>query len=641
MLDNAFSKSLMFLSWVGGTTLAYSFIIHQRGYSIPLSVVKAFWYFYFLNVSFPVILLGVFGKLNARWFIPLSLIVSMIFVSLSLYLRKKKGESFSFTSENLLERTKSKLIGSRTQIFLYVPLSFFALFYVLIVLRASYLFPVRGIDDISYHLPQIVENMVDEKLVQLSIESDPRYAFPKMAHMLSQAYILLAGNLTFVDFINFWFALVLALSIFYISSSLFGVQTLSFLSFLSPFFTPVVLGQMGANYVDLAFASFFISSIAFLISGNFFLSGLCFGGFLGTKYIAFLLVPFFLLWVLRRGKLKKFLIFSIGSFLGGSFFYIFLFWKTGYIVYPLPWTEEGKRIYPPSLGLSPEHIVEWIRIALAFVKYDNLELSFHKGFGLHFWLLSLPLSFIFVVRKRVWKKPEFLLFSVALAYLVWKTVPTIHVNARFLIWFACGTFIFIPYVHQFAGKIKKFLLLFAFFVFFLNAFFIYPKMKKTEWPILFNEKSNSCPNTTSNLLDSGKALWYPNFEEPASFLEFLGEKYYAEKGKKIKVGTCNAIFYGDKITNLLMCPKDDGKNTDDADFKLSFDVWVGKRHVSKLVHEVEGYRKIFSGDDFAVFVREDFFIENEDFLRKVLDEYKNCRWGKREQKESSRETTRK
>ena len=632
MENSTLGKFLMFSLWVGGTTLIYSILIHRKDQKagISLSIIKGFWFFYFLNVSLPVILLGVLGKLKPQWFISLTAIISLIFVVSSAYLRRKEGGNLlgaMGTGKINIKTIKLKAPRSYTLFLTLLVLSIFAVFYVAVVLRASYLFPVRGIDDISYHLPQIVENVLSSKLVQLSIESDPRYAFPKMAHMLSQAYILLTGNLTFVDFINFWFALALALSLYHISSSLFGAGTLTFLSFLSPFFTPVVLGQMGANYVDLAFASFFISSIALLLSGNFFLSGLCFGGFIGTKYIAFLLVPSFFTWVLRKGNLRKFLIFSAGSFLGGSFFYIFLFWKTGHIVYPLPWTEEGKRIYPPSLGLSPEHIVEWVRIALAFVKYDNLELSFHKGFGLHFWLLSLPLSFVFVVRERMWKKPEFWLFSVALAYLVWKTVPTIHVNARFLIWFVCGTFIFIPYAQRFMGN-TKISLFFFIAVFLLNAFFIYPKMKKTEWPILFNEKSNTCLNTTSNLLDSGKALWYPNFEEPASFLEFLGEKYYAEKGSRIKVGACNAIFYGDKITNLLMCPKTGNSVSDDADFKLSFDVWVGRRHVSKLVHEIKGYRKIFSGDDFAVFVREDFFRENEDFLRKVLDEYRNCRWGK-------------
>ena len=635
----ALGKFLMFSLWVGGSTLVYSILIHQRGQKagISLSIIKGFWLFYFMNVSFPVMLLGVLGKLKTQWFVPLTTIISLIFVVLSAYLRRKEvrtkkgGNLLSAlgTGKISIKTIKHKVPRSYTLFFASFVLSIFAVFYIAVVFRASYLFPVRGIDDISYHLPQIVENVVSSKLVQLSIESDPRYAFPKMAHMLSQAYILLTGNLTFADFINFWFALALALSLFYISSFLFGSGTLAFFSFLSPFLTPVVLGQMGANYVDLAFASFFISSLAFLLSGNFFLAGLCFGGFIGTKYIAFLLVPFFLTWVLRKGNLRKFLIFSAGSFLGGSFFYIFLLWQTGYIVYPLPWTEEGRRIYPPSLGFSPEHIFEWVRIALAFVKYDNLELSFHKGFGLHFWLLSLPLSFVFVVREGMWRKPEFWLFSVALAYLVWKTVPTIHVNARFLIWFICGTFIFIPYIQRFTNT-KTSLLFFMLAVFLLNAILIYAKMKRAEWPILFNEKRNTCPNTTSNLLDSGKALWYPNFEEPASFLEFLGEKYYAEKGRKIKVGTCNAIFYGDKITNLLMCPKNDGKTPGEADFKLSFDVWVGKRHVSKLVHEIEGYRKIFSGDDFAVFVREDFFKENEDFLRKVLDEYRNCRWGRSE-----------
>jgi hypothetical protein len=180
----------------------------------------------------------------------------------------------------------------------------------------------------------------------------------------------------------------------------------------------------------------------------------------------------------------------------------------------------------------------------------------------------------------------------------------------------------------------------------INAVLIYPKMKKTEWPIIFNEKKNACKNTISNILDSGKPLWYPNLEEPASFLEFLGEKYLAETGQKIKISSCNALFYGDRISNLLICREqkkplhsknsekyedDEKRNSDEIqeqeqpDFKLSFDIRIGNRQVSKLEHEIPGYIKLFGGEDFAVFVESNFFKKNESFLSKTLEEYQKCR----------------
>ncbi|MFZ8804803.1 MAG: hypothetical protein ACO2PO_17750 [Candidatus Calescibacterium sp.] len=72
------------------------------------------------------------------------------------------------------------------------------------VLRASYLFPPRGIDDIAYHIPKIVENVIDKKLVKLPVELDPRFGFPISAQFLSQAYVITFHNLKFIDFTNFF-----------------------------------------------------------------------------------------------------------------------------------------------------------------------------------------------------------------------------------------------------------------------------------------------------------------------------------------------------------------------------------------------------------------------------------------------------
>jgi hypothetical protein len=215
-------------------------------------------------------------------------------------------------------------------------------------------------------------------------------------------------------------------------------------------------------------------------------------------------------------------------------------------------------------------------------------------------------------------KIYFWAISIPVAYLSWRIIPSIHVDARYLIWFVLLTLPFFPVLYN----NRKFLY-FSFAVFLANFAFIPWKMIKAEWPILFNEKSNSCPNTISNILDSQKPLWYPNYEEPASFLEFIGEKYKKEKKTELKIDTCNALFYGENLQNRILCKKDDEKEK--ADIKLSFLVIIGGKVKSELQDEIEGYKKLFAGKDFAVFIREDLYKENQSFFDKALSEYANCR----------------
>ena len=337
------------------------------------------------------------------------------------------------------------------------------------------------------------------------------------------------------------------------------------------------------------------------------------GFLLGTKYNGFFLLPF--LFLMARKNILKF---TLGTAISGSFPYIYNILSFGMPFYPVPSSPEGRRIYPQPLPLDFESLKIWIKIALAFLKYDNLELSFHKGFSFIFYLVSLPASALFVLKKKIYLKLSFWTILIPLLYLVWRIVPSIHVNARFLIWFVLFTLPFFPVLYN----NRKFLY-FSFAVFLANFAFIPLKMIKTEWPILFNEKSNSCPNTISNILDSQKPLWYPNYEEPASFLEFVGEKYKMEKKTELKIDICNALFYGENLQNRILCKKDEEKKK--ADIKLSFLVIIGDKVKSELQDEIEGYKKFFAGKDFGVFIREDLYKQNQSLFDNSLLEYAKCR----------------
>ena len=615
---------LLFWTFIITISLPYFGFFTKKGIAYKmLGVLSAF---YIVNIYFVQVFLGTISQLTAGKFLILNIAIFLTAILISF--AKMKKQKYKDLSSPVIRFIENKQIYTEEkpvaiERFMIILGFASAIFSTISVVIASLIFPPRGIDDISYHIPKVVENVLEKRFISPNVDLDPRFAFPMSGEMLSSAYVLLFKNLIFIDSTNIFFAVLSALSIYVISEKLFRERVGAVISSLFVFSTPVVIGQMASNYVDLAFASFFISSWAFSVSKNFFLSGAIAGLLISTKYIGFLLLPFLILIAKKESSeheqnskiaIAKFL---SGLLITGSFFYIMNIKELGTPFYPLPWTKEGELIYPqPHQLKSPKDVLNILRILIAFFKYDNLELSFHKGFSLIFWFITLPSFLYFTFREKFWRKPEFLFLLIPLAYLLWHSIPSIHVNARFLIWFVFTTFLFFPYVRH-----RKFFMLWTSSIFTINLALIPFKMAKTEWPIFINKKKNSCPNAISNLLDSGKLLWYENFEEPASFLEFLGETMKKEKGKNLSIGICNALFYGDKLQNRINCS---AKN-EEIDIKLSFLKILKGKVVSKLEDKITGYEKIFYGDDFAIFIRKDIFEKEKEIISRAKENYLKCR----------------
>jgi hypothetical protein len=588
-------------------------LLFYNGQQLAANLMKSFAFFYF-QIFLIQVILGLTGYLEGKYFLSINFLI-LILLSAFIYFKRREKVKEIFVKIKLLKsKAKSNIKLGFEEVFILSGI-IASIFCIAVVLRASYLFPPRGIDDIGYHIPKIVENVLEKKFVKIPIELSPSFGFPFLGQLLAQSYVLIFHNLKFIDFTNFFFALLSSISVYSISYSIFKNKRGAIISALFVFSIPCVIGQMGSNYVDLNFAAFFISSVALCLAKEFFTAGIMCGFLLGTKYTGFLLLPF--LFLIARKNFFKFL---LGAAITGSFPYIY---NTISFGNPFPGFDiktTQKVILPPQQQNinNIELMKQQIKIVRAFLKYDNLELSFHKGFSLIFYLVSFPASIFFVLKRKIYLKIYFWAISIPVAYLSWRIIPSIHVDARYLIWFVLLTLPFFPVLYN----NRKFLY-FSFAVFLANFAFIPWKMIKTEWPILFNEKSNSCTNTISNILDSQKPLWYPNYEEPASFLEFIGEKYKKEKKTELKIDTCNALFYGENLQNRILCKKDDEKEK--ADIKLSFLVIIGGKVKSELQEEIEGHKKLFAGKDFAVFIREDLYKENQSFFDKALLEYASCR----------------
>lgn len=225
----------------------------------------------------------------------------------------------------------------------------------------------------------------------------------------------------------------------------------------------------------------------------------------------------------------------------------------GFPVYPNPFSELGKKVYPQGEDIFNPHVLfhRYIRISAAFLKYDNLEISYHKGFGLIFWVLTLPAFIVFCLKNlRGTKQIVFWILSVfaPLFYLLWSVIPTIHVQARFLMWFVALTY---PFISIF--KIRRSIILILFLVQFATNFL---KMKNQDQPFLhFSPIFNALEYPECILYDRffiRYSKWFGYYWKVSSILQIISEVYDEElhircvysSGDRMSEGSCPFLFFG-------------------------------------------------------------------------------------------------
>ncbi len=539
---------------------------------------------------------------------PVSFIILNAVISIVLMMLRRMSKHGEVERNWAPPRIKTVLSDSmvRTSLFL-VSLT---LIYIFLV---SFFFHVRGTDDFGYRVPVIFENInrggffIPSHSFIPSRSCDPRMAFPQAPYSIPQAYILISGNDTFLDFTNIVFLFGGFLGVWALGSSLIlrksedldKMEKSLFISALSLCITPVFIGQLASLYVDLAFASFFVGGFALLVGlsklSYLLASSIAFGLLVGTKYTGLLFVPLFEVLLIMKIRqiiegtkywMKNFLLYFVLSnllfFAVSSPWYIINFINFGFPLYPEPRSSSGLSIYPSALPFSFENIVKYIHILLAFFKYDNIELSYHKGFGIIFWLLGLLSSlsflylFFFAKRFPINRRRTafvFLLILLPFLYMLWRTIPSIHVNARFFMWFTMLSFAVIPLF------IRPKLVFFLFLLQFLTNI---PKIMKAEQPLLDIRlvlktyiKSESidkrCNFHTLGNIYLWYNMWFRYFSIVSTFVEFI-DREYSQYGGSIKIscgtlgkgrfieGVCSSAFYGRvddwTISSISSCVSD-------------------------------------------------------------------------------------
>ncbi|MBF0620237.1 MAG: hypothetical protein HQL19_08735, partial [Candidatus Omnitrophica bacterium] len=155
----------------------------------------------------------------------------------------------------------------------------------------AYFLPPRGGDDIVYHLPFIYDSIQHGRWVLLPTELRIHFAYPMNAEVLFSWPLIFLGDTRWVDGVNIPVGLWTA-GVMYLFSRHFGLRRAS-AAFISGvfFLTPIVVAQMGTNYVDLISAGILLSSlylvIRFLNNGSTIYSCLAFfsiAAMMGMKY---------------------------------------------------------------------------------------------------------------------------------------------------------------------------------------------------------------------------------------------------------------------------------------------------------------------------------------------------------------------
>jgi hypothetical protein len=156
---------------------------------------------------------------------------------------------------------------------------------------AAWLLPPRGVDDLAYHLPPLLEAVQTGKLTLLDVSLRRQFAMPMAGDFLALWPVVFFHALTWADLVQFVVACFGAVVLAAMARSL-GVRRAD-AAFIGALFlyVPVVMGQSGSVYVDVTLAvSHFVlvyAALRYWQQGawiHLVMAGLAAGFGLGVKY---------------------------------------------------------------------------------------------------------------------------------------------------------------------------------------------------------------------------------------------------------------------------------------------------------------------------------------------------------------------
>jgi len=347
--------------------------------------------------------LGLMDMLYAGYIIALNAIVIFVMIFICFIYGKNK---IIYVNKHVF-RTIDYNIRRSFDIYNLILAVLFVLTYGWIVLCAYYL-PARGIDDLSYHLPPILEYIQSHGIRLLPIRVHTSFAFPENAELLFMWPMVFAPTQQLLDGCNVLFVLLSIVTI-YAMLRHFSVsrEDSLFASFLYAL-CPVILMQSGTNYIDVIVSLFLLMSLYFglLFYDNqrivyLYSAAVSIGMVCGMKYTAiFLTIPIHILILMKIRTVYRwhlFLYFGLILLLCG-WWYVrnsILLSDPTYpmnIIFSLFNSGAGGNSGIINLNTIGANIKHW------FLRYPLGDIgvgTFDGGFGLVFWGIGFP-SWLYV-----------------------------------------------------------------------------------------------------------------------------------------------------------------------------------------------------------------------------------------------------
>lgn len=301
-----------------------------------------------------------------------------------------------------------------------------AAFALLWLAVAAWLLPPRGIDDVTYHLPAMVEALRARGFPFLwpLVVMRGQFAMPVGGDLLVLWQLLFLHRDTFVDFVQVPAALYVGVATYAIARRLGVARRDALFAGLLFLFVPAVLGQAGSSYVDVTVtavqAGLLLAATLFWQDGRFrdlALTGIAAGLALATKYNLLVpvvaLQPLLLLRLWRSSPLRlarDYAAFLLIAGLLPAFWFYRNAVVTGFPFFPYRLTASGleamaQTVTDGAAAAAPAGAGRALGALLAEpLRFLGLLLqdpgfgSLNGGLGLMFWAFALPALVVCAVR---------------------------------------------------------------------------------------------------------------------------------------------------------------------------------------------------------------------------------------------------
>ncbi len=312
----------------------------------------------------------------------------------------KRGGEFRLPGQIWADPGGTGRVAGRTDIFTKTLLAIVILTYAW-VLTAAYFLPLRGIDDLFYHLPPIFNYIQTHEISLLPLDIRQHFAFPQNAELLFMWPLCFSPDITMLDAVNVLFVLV---SIVVVHAMLRSAQIrenhAQFISLLYAM-SPVVIMQAGSNYIDVPVALFLLLGIYYTVRYSQEPQALyaccaaaAIGIASGMKYSAFFLalpLQAIMLWKMLSGHKRHLRLYLPLVIMLCCWWYIRNFAVMGNPFYPMNISAPGMGFMAGGNQSLSANILLNIRSWFLQFPVEDIGLgSYDGGFGLVFWGLGFP-----------------------------------------------------------------------------------------------------------------------------------------------------------------------------------------------------------------------------------------------------------